>query len=155
MTLDIQVDYPGTCEAAFRLYEECLGGHVSVMLPYRETPSASQPPEFADKIAHATLLLGPFTLAGVDVPPARYKPPQGFTVLLNLDDESNARRIFATLSSGGHILVPLQPTFWAELYAVFTDRFGTPWKVNYSGSRQQEPGRFHQKSLDSAGISRG
>lgn len=139
MTLGVQIDYPGSCEAAFRLYEQCLGGQITLMLPYGASPAAAEHPDLADKIIHATLVLGETTLAGVDVPPAQYKPPQGFTLLLNVDRGEDARRIFAILSEAGKVLVPLQPTFWAELYAVLTDRFGTPWKINCSrinGNRQ-------------------
>lgn len=31
MKLDAYVNYPGTCEAAFRFYEEHLGGRISMM----------------------------------------------------------------------------------------------------------------------------
>ena len=135
MVLDTQIDFPGSCEEAFRLYERCLGGKITLMLTYGGSPVAARHPEMANKIVHATLALGASTLAGVDVSPAQYKPPQGFSLLLNLDSPQDARRIFATLSEGGNVLVPLQPTFWAELHAVFHDRFGTPWKVNCSSDQ--------------------
>ena len=134
MTLNVQIDYPGTCEAAFRLYEQCLGGKITLILPYGASPAAAQHPDFADKIIHATLALGEVMVAGVDVAPAQYVPPQGFTLTLNLNSQDDARRIFANLSEGGKVLMPLQPTFWAELYAVLTDRFGTPWKINCSST---------------------
>jgi PhnB protein len=28
--------------------------------------------------------------------------------------------------------VPLEKTFWADAYAVLTDRFGAPWEINCS-----------------------
>ena len=57
---------------------------------------------------------------------------KGFTIQLNLDSPSEARRIFQALAEDAHVLLPLQETFWAHLYAVLTDRFGTPWKINCS-----------------------
>ena len=142
MTLDIQIDYPGTCEEAFRLYEQCLGGRITLMLTYGASPAAARHPELADKIVHATLILGEISLAGVDVPLAQYKPPQGFTLLLNMDEEEDARRIFAALAEDGNVRLPLQPTFWSKLYAVLTDRFGTPWKINCTAlTTMNEPRR--------------
>jgi PhnB protein len=33
--------------------------------------------------------------------------------------------------------MPMPPgdTFWAERFAMFTDRFGTPWMLSFTGSR--------------------
>jgi len=28
-------------------------------------------------------------------------------------------------------------TFWAERFAMFTDRYGTPWMLNYEGAKSQ------------------
>jgi PhnB protein len=45
-------------------------------------------------------------------------------------DEHAAERIFAALSEGGEVIMPLGPTFWAPLFGMCTDRFGTGWMVD-------------------------
>ena len=30
-------------------------------------------------------------------------------------------------------------TFWADRFAMFTDRYGTPWMLNYTGSKETQP----------------
>ena len=104
-----------------------------MLLTYGASPLAATYPELADKVVHATLMLGENRLTGVDLAPALYREPQGFTLQLHLTDVTDAQRIYNTLSPGGTIKLPLQKTFWAELFAVFTDRFGTPWEINCSG----------------------
>lgn len=86
----------------------------------------------ADKILHATLQLEGGRITGVDTLPVEYKKPQGFALQLNLSSPEDAQRIYAALTPEGEIGMPLQKTFWSELFAVFTDRFGTPWEINCS-----------------------
>ena len=41
-----------------------------------------------------------------------------------------------TLSVGGSVQMALQATFWAERFAMLTDRFGVPWMINFDGDSQ-------------------
>ena len=131
MNLIFHIGFDGCCEEAFRVYERCLGGKIVTLLRWSETPMAAEaPPGYADKILHATLQVGPFTLAGADSMPEQYEAPKGFHVLLNIQDPAEAERIFAALSQGGNITVPLQKTFWAAVFGLVTDRFGVSWEIN-------------------------
>ncbi len=132
MRIITHLSFDGQCEAAFKVYEECLGGKITFMLTYGGSPMAASAPELADKIAHATLKVGDQVLTGADVPADRYERPQGFTVQLNIDDPEETERIFSTFAEGGVVQLPLQKTFWAERYGMVVDRFGTPWEVNCS-----------------------
>ena len=130
MHFNAHIDYNGQCEEAFRLYEACLGGRITFLQTYGASPLAATYPQLADKVLHATLIVGHSRLTGVDLAPERYRQPAGFTIQLNLDNPDDARRIFDALSPDSRIHMPLQKTYWAELFAVFTDRFGTPWELN-------------------------
>ena len=45
-------------------------------------------------------------------------------------------RIYTALSKDAQsISMAPGETFWAERFAMFTDRFGTPWMLNYTGSK--------------------
>lgn len=133
MNLNAHLDFNGNCEEAFRVYEDCLGGSVTTLVRYGTSPLAATFPDLADKVLHATLVLGDDRLTGVDLAPTHYRAPQGFSIQLNLTSPADAQRIYHTLSPGGQIKMPLQKTFWAELFAVFHDRFGIPWEINCSG----------------------
>ena len=39
--------------------------------------------------------------------------------------------LFAKLSDGGNVTMPLQDTFWGAYFGMWTDRFGVNWMVNY------------------------
>jgi PhnB protein len=127
----INLVFNGECDAAFTLYARCLGGTVTFRLTWGDSPMADQaPPEWRDKLVHATLSLGGTAISGGDVLPGQYERPQGFQVQLNLEDAPAAERIFAQLADGGSITVPLQQTFWAQRFGSVVDRFGIPWAVN-------------------------
>ena len=101
------------------------------MLTYAGTPMEKHvPPEWHDKILHATLTGDGISLMGADSPPGRYEKPAGFTVGLHFKDQAEAERIFQALSEDGTVQMPLQKTFWASRFGMLTDRFGIPWMIN-------------------------
>lgn len=128
--------FNGQCEAAFRFYEECLGGKIGMLLTWGNSPMADQaPPDWTDKICHATLTVGDNVLSGADAPPAQYEAPKGFLIQLNLDDSAEAERIFEALAKKGTVQIPLQQTFWAARYGHVLDGFGVPWAINCEVAR--------------------
>jgi PhnB protein len=127
----ISLIFNGECDAAFALYEQCLGGTVTFRVTWGDSPMADQAPaEWQDKILHATLTIGGVALSGGDLLPGVHKRPQGFQLQLKLDDAAAAERIFAQLADGGLVTVPLQQTFWAQRFGEVVDRFDIPWAIN-------------------------
>ncbi len=113
------------------MYQECLGGTATFRLTWGDSPMAQQAPvEWRNKILHATLTVGATVFHGGDAVPGSYESPQGFQLQLNLDDATEAERVFSRLAEGGQVTVPLQQTFWAERFGAVVDRFGIPWAIN-------------------------
>src|SRR5262245_51656787 len=112
----LSIMFDGQCEAAFRFYERCLNGTITFMLTWRDSPAAVQaPPDWRGKIYHATLKFGDFVITGGDLPD-RYQTPAGFSIVLGMDDPSEADRIFDELAHNGVVTMPLQETHWAQRY---------------------------------------
>jgi PhnB protein len=123
--------FNGECEAAFKFYEQCLGGKIVTMMTYGDSPVAEQTsPESRHQIMHAQLTVNDMALMGSDAPSAHFETPQGFSVSLQFDDVVEAERIFQALAENGTIKMPLQETFWAARFGMLVDRFGTPWMIN-------------------------
>jgi PhnB protein len=130
MWLNPYLTFNRQCEAAFKFYEKCLRGKIVMMMTYADSPMADQmPSEWRNKVIHATLVWGNHRLQGADVAPESYLKPQGFSVLLNVEDVAEADRIFTTLASKGVEQIPLQETFWALRFGTLVDQFGTPWLI--------------------------
>lgn len=131
MTATPYLNFDGNCREAIELYADVLGGEIIMMQTHGESPIADEtPPEQHDKILHARLEAGDVLLMASDAPPGYYSKPQGLFVSLNPDTVEDAERIYAALSKGGHVFMKLEETFWAERFAMFADRFGTPWMIN-------------------------
>jgi PhnB protein len=138
MQLNPYLSFQGQCEAAFRFYQQCLGGNIQTMMSWGDSPMADQvPPEWRDKIIHATLVVGETALLGADAPPDRYEKPGGFSVTIQIDDPAEADRIFHSLAENGIVQMPIQKTFWAALFGMCIDRFGIPWMVNCGQVRER------------------
>jgi PhnB protein len=131
MQLKPYLNFNGKCAAAFKFYEECLGGKIIMMMRYGDSPLAGQtPPDWGGRILHASFALGDDILSGADAPPDRYQKPQGFSVVLNPSDPAEAERIFQALSEKGTVQMPIQETFWALRFGMLVDQFGIPWMIN-------------------------
>jgi PhnB protein len=133
MKVDVNpyLSFNGQCEAAFKFYEKCLGGNGLSFHKYGGSPMSDQmPPEMQDRVMHATLLFGNTALMGADAPPQYFTPAQGFSVSLAIDTPEEADRVFAAMSEGGKVMMPIQQTFWTTRFGMFIDKFGIPWMVN-------------------------
>ena len=87
--------FNGTCEAAFRRYEQCLNGTITFMLTWGNSPEAADvPADWGDKIDHATLKVGDTVILGGDQPAGRYDQPKGFELVLPMDDPTRGRTCF-------------------------------------------------------------
>jgi len=131
MEVTPHLTFCGRCEEAFRFYERALGGKIVTMLTYGNSPLADQvPEEWRGKILHASLTVAGGALAGADVLPEQYRRPQGFYVLLGIDQPTDAERVFGSLAEDGAVGMPPQQTFWSTRFGVVVDRFGIPWEVS-------------------------
>ena len=126
MRLDVYVNYRGSCEEAFRFYEQHLGGKVTMLMRHGEQPALSDvPAEWNGKVLHARMHLGGTELLGADIP--SYQPMRSAYLSLTVESDAEADRVFRLLSDRGEIFMPMQETFFASRFAMFRDRFGTSW----------------------------
>ena len=125
--------FGGRCEEAFNFYATALGAKIVTMMTYGDSPMPEMvPADFRGKIIHATLEIGDQTIMASDAPPDRFRPPQGFSVSLEVSDPAEAERLFSALSEKASVTMPLQKTFWSVRFGMLVDQFGVPWMVNCS-----------------------
>ena len=126
--------FNGDCAEAFKFYERVLGGKVEHLSTFAGSPAAEHvPPEFSDKVLHASMSIGNTKLMASDAPPGQYEKPQGISVAIGLKDEAKGEQIFNALAENGHVIMPYQKTFWSPGFGMCVDRFGIPWMVNCEG----------------------
>lgn len=130
MRLNTFLNFGGNCEAALRFYEEHLAGRIRMLMRRAEQPD--QPitwPGCEDSIQYALMELGETQLMASDVPPDRFQPMRSVYLSLTVDGAAEAERIWALLSEGGQIFMPMEETFFATRFGQLRDRFGTSWMI--------------------------
>jgi len=141
MQMNPYLSFKGDCEAAFKFYEQCLGGQPGAIFRYAGTPLADQvPADWSNKVMHGSLTLGDQVLMGADVAPDKYEAPKGFSLSLQIKSTADAERIFYELARNGRIILPLEKTFWAARFGMLVDRFGIQWMINCEGADQPPQG---------------
>ncbi|WP_221643717.1 VOC family protein [Nostoc sp. UCD121] len=120
--------FNGNCGAAFKFYEQCLGGKIFMMLAHKDAPSAEHVPAgWHDKIMHVSLDLGDRLLMGFDSLPGYFETPQCFYV----QEPEKAERVFHALAENPiKVKMPIEQTFWSVRFGMLVDQFGIPWMVN-------------------------
>jgi PhnB protein len=127
MRLDTYVNYAGTCEAAFRFYEQQLGGKITVLMTHEQQPNPAIAENWKKKILHARLEVGDAVLLGADIPGA--EPMRSAYVTLTVDQIEEAERLYQLLADGGQVFMKMEKTFFASRFAMLRDRFGTSWML--------------------------
>jgi PhnB protein len=137
MQVNPYLSFKGQCEAAFKLYEKCLGGQLGPIFRYAGTSLEGQVPAgWQDKVMHGSVTVAGQTIMGADVAPEGYEEPKGFSLSIQIKSAAEAERIFRELSTEGRVVMPLEKTFWAERFGMVVDRFGVPWLINCEGPDQ-------------------
>ena len=131
MKLSPYLSFDGHCEAAFKFYEQCLGGKIEALMPYQGSPMESEvPAEWGTKVMHGEFRLGDWVVMGSDCLPGQYEAAKGTTLMITVDNPAEAEKTFKALSDQGSVTMPLEKTFWAQKFGMFTDKFGIPWMIN-------------------------
>ena len=63
-------------------------------------------------------------------PEMPYDGIKGCDVAVHVGAADEAERLFAALSEGGTVQMPIGETFWCVRFGMLTDRFGVPWMIN-------------------------
>jgi len=132
--------FNGNCEEAFLFYKSVFGGEFPYIgkfkdMPPSDDPNCPPPPaEEAERIMHVCLPIGNAVLMGSDSTSQSGDVPAfsgNFSVSINTDSVEEADRIFAGLSAGGNVIMPMEKTFWGAYFGMFADKFGVHWMVNF------------------------
>ncbi|MBS1624784.1 MAG: VOC family protein [Bacteroidetes bacterium] len=136
MALNTYLNFNGNCAEAFAQYKEIFGGEYTTFMTFGDVPG-DQPVSEADKgkIMHVSLPIGTGHLMGSDMPGYLPKATIGdnFSLSYGAPSQAEADRIFAALSAGGKVTMPMQKTFWSPWFGMLTDRYGIQWMIAAEG----------------------
>lgn len=136
----IYLFFNGNCLEAMTHYAETLDGEIQGVFRNGDAPDPeSKMPGGDDLVMNMAMKLGSATVMASDNSSDMYETPRGFRVVVDPTSVAEFDRIFTALA-GDARAVEMAPaeTFWAERFAMFTDKYGTPWMLNFTGSKAQE-----------------
>ena len=140
------LNFPGNCEEAFSFYQSVLGGTVPYLGRFGDMPpQEGMPPlpeEVKNKIMHMSLVMADgTTLMGSDFIEGFGPAPvigNNFSLSVDTSSKEEADKVFAGLSEGGQVTMPLSDTFWGAYFGMWVDKFGINWMVNYDDPAKQQ-----------------
>lgn len=133
MTVQPYLSFEGRCDEALEFYRKALGAEVTFLMRFKEMPGGCPPgsitPGTEDKVMHARIRIGDSTLMASDGRCTGKGGFQGIQLAIQTPDVAKVERLFAALSDGGQVQMPLAKTFWSPLFGMVADRFGVSWMV--------------------------
>jgi PhnB protein len=136
MRIEPYLFFDGRCDEAIAFYKSALGAEVTMLMRYNQSPEPAPPgmlpPGSENKVMHASLTIGDATVMAADGCNGGNPKFDGFSLTYNAANEAEADRVFAALSEGGNVTMPLGKTFFAPKFGMCTDKFGVGWMVIFT-----------------------
>ena len=128
--------FDGRAEEALAFYKKTLNVQEQMMMRFSENPDP-QPgmggPGSENKIMHMAFTVGESLVMGSDGRNTGKANFQGFCLSINPKDEAEAKKLFAALSEGGQVQMPLAKTFFSPCFGMVADKFGIGWMLMVEG----------------------
>lgn len=122
--------YIKDCKIAIDYYQTLFGGKIKNLQMSDELEMFN---EVKGKVVHSELHINTkCVIYFVDIFDKKRASVGNVTIMLHFDSLEEVERIYASLSDGGKIGMPLQKTFWGAHHAIVTDKYGAPWALNYA-----------------------
>ena len=122
--------FDGRCEEAVEFYRRTLGAEVTMLMRFKDSPDRTMVPAGAeDKVMHMSFRIGDTTVLASDGRCLGRPSFQGFSLSLTVPNDAEAERLFASLTDGGQVQMPMTRTFFASRFGMVADRFGVSWMI--------------------------
>ena len=137
LNINAYLHFMGKTEEAMNFYKSILGGEFTIFGRFRDVPGAeNMNPEDQKKIMHISLTTknGTVIMATDSLESMGQQVNFGNNVHLCIQAESETEvdKLFATLSAGGKVEMPVNKTFWGAYFGMCQDKYGVQWMINYT-----------------------
>ncbi|PYI55685.1 VOC family protein [Paenibacillus flagellatus] len=133
LTLTPFIQLDGKAEEAIRFYEQALEAEVVFKQTFGDAPADPErpmPDSLKGRVAHSVLKVGDAELFVADSETESSERPGSLVcVCISTADVARSQRLFESLSRGGRVDMPLQPTYFSPGFGVVTDKFGVVFQI--------------------------
>ena len=139
-TINPYINFNGNAEEAFNFYKSVFGGEFETIVRFKdlEGPDFPVPENDANKIMRIVLPIGGNTLIANDVPESLGPVSENENrskISVSAESREEAEKIFNGLSVGGTVEMPLSDSPWDTSFAMFRDKYGIEWTVEFDPSK--------------------
>ena len=96
-------------------------------------PSSPIDPKYAEQLMHASLTKdGKMILMWADVLPMmdpNYSVGNNMEITIMLTDKEETDRVFAAMSAGWKVGMPMEDQFWGDYFGSCKDKYGIGWMI--------------------------
>jgi PhnB protein len=124
--------FDGRCEEAIEFYRAKLGAEVTMLVRFKDVGESQAdmiPPGAENKVMHGRFRIGDTAVMVSDGLCQGNPNFEGFCLSVTASSTADAEFMFAALSDGGTVTMPLSKTFFSPRYGMVSDRFGVSWMV--------------------------
>lgn len=130
------INFNGNAEEAFTFYRSVFGGEFASIIRFKDmaSPEFVVPENEKNKIMRIVLPIGGNFLIANDVPEGMGRVNENENrskIAISAESQEEAKRIFDELSAGGVVEMPLLESPWATYFAMFRDKYGIEWTVEF------------------------
>lgn len=135
-TINPYINFNGNAEEAFNFYKSVFGGEFGPIVRFKDLESSGMHVSEieANKIMRITLPIGANTLIANDVPASMGPVNENENrskIAVSTESRTEADKIFAGLTVGGAIEMPMDESPWGTYFGMFRDKFGIEWTVEF------------------------
>lgn len=139
-TINPYINFNGNAEQAFAFYASVFGGEPHVITRFKDIASPEFPVDEKDmnKVLRIVLPIGKNLLIANDVPEALgpvNERENRSKISINADSREEADKLFQGLSQGGEVEMPINDSPWGTYFAMFRDKFGIEWTVEFDSKK--------------------
>lgn len=128
--LEPYLNFSGFAREAALYYAEVFALETPEILMFDDLPAEDRfGMEGAKGVMHTSLNFGNAHLMISDSP---FEPVQfgnAYCLSWASESEEDVDKVWDRLIDGGHIIMPLAPTFWSRKYGIVKDKFGVDWMI--------------------------
>jgi PhnB protein len=131
MSLDVFIAFDGDSRKALEFYAKVFKLEMpKQIMTYAQNPEGASA-EDKDRILYACMPMFGQNVMFSDCPSGReFVKGNNIMLTIGLSDAEEIRRIFRELSESGEVYMPLEKTFFSELFGMVCDQFGIIWQLS-------------------------
>lgn len=134
MSVGVYIKFNGNCNEALTYYASLFETETTIMT-FAEMPPNPEypiPDDMKDLVMHGSFhAFESLIMVSDAIPGQEHTLGDNISLIVTWNDSDEIKRVFKFLSKDGTVTMPLEKTFWAELFGSVRDRFGIEWQFDY------------------------